>query len=376
MENMETHLKSAYGFNKFRDYQKEIITDLLDKEDVFAILPTGGGKSLLYQFPATYTKKTTIVISPLISLMNDQCQYLNSKNIKCVCLNSETCVDVSEYKDYQIIYATPEFITSRIKVFERVAGDIGLFAVDEAHCVSQWSHDFRESYQKLGIIKERFPQIPLLAVTATATPRVLDEMYEFLNITEACEYSLGTRRTNLEISVRPKSEFSDCKFDEPTIVYVQTRKICEKLSADLKAKGVTTAYYHGGMEKEDKEAEEAKEAEKAKAADAKEAAAEEPAAEVEEAGGSAEAEAEAGAPAEAEAEAAEAEEAEAEQGGPKQAAHVLGPLHHGALRYLVITPSYLVITPSCTTVRSTAVGTMPCTACYLVITPPRCAQPR
>ena len=253
MENMETHLKSAYGFNKFRDYQKEIITDLLDKEDVFAILPTGGGKSLLYQFPATYTKKTTIVISPLISLMNDQCQYLNSKNIKCACLNSETCVDVSEYKDYQIIYATPEFITSRIKVFERVAGDIGLFAVDEAHCVSQWSHDFRESYQKLGIIKERFPQIPLLAVTATATPRVLDEMYEFLNITEACEYSLGTRRTNLEISVRPKSEFSDCTFDEPTIVYVQTRKICEKLSADLKAKGVTTAYYHGGMEKEDKE---------------------------------------------------------------------------------------------------------------------------
>ena len=253
MENMETHLKSAYGFNKFRDNQKEIITDLLDKEDVFAILPTGGGKSLLYQFPATYTKKTTIVISPLISLMNDQCQYLNSKNIKCACLNSETCVDVSEYKDYQIIYATPEFITSRIKVFERVAGDIGLFAVDEAHCVSQWSHDFRESYQKLGIIKERFPQIPLLAVTATATPRVLDEMYEFLNITEACQYSLGTRRTNLEISVRPKSEFSDCTFDEPTIVYVQTRKICEKLSADLKAKGVTTAYYHGGMEKEDKE---------------------------------------------------------------------------------------------------------------------------
>ena len=123
------------------------------------------------------------------------------------------------------------------------------------------------------------------------------------------------------------------------------------------------------------EAEEAKEAEKAKAADAKEAAAEEPAAELEEVGGSAEAEAEAGAPAEAEAEAAEAEAEEAEQGGPKQAAHVLGPLHHGALRYLVITPSYLAITPSCTTVRSTAVGTMR-TACYLVITPPRCAQPR
>lgn len=250
---MEKHLKSTYGFNTFREYQKEIICDLLNNEDVFAILPTGGGKSLLYQFPATYTMKTTIVISPLISLMNDQCQYLNSKNIKTVCLNSETCVDVTEYKNYKIIYTTPEFITSRINLFERVIENIGLFAVDEAHCVSQWSHDFRESYQKLGIIKEKFPHIPLLAVTATATPRVLDEMYDFLKITEACEYSLGTRRTNLEISVRPKSEFTDCVFDVPTIVYVQTRKICEKICSDLKEKGITTACYHGGMEQHEKE---------------------------------------------------------------------------------------------------------------------------
>jgi ATP-dependent DNA helicase RecQ len=250
---MEKHLKSTYGFNTFREYQKEIICDLLNNEDVFAILPTGGGKSLLYQFPATYTTKITIVISPLISLMNDQCQYLNSKNIKSVCLNSETRVDVTEYKNYKIIYTTPEFITSRTKLFERVIENIGLFAVDEAHCVSQWSHDFRESYQELGIIKKKFPHIPLLAVTATATPRVLDEMYDFLNITEACEYSLGTRRTNLEISVRPKGEFTDCVFDVPTIVYVQTRKICEKICSDLKEKGITTACYHGGMDQHEKE---------------------------------------------------------------------------------------------------------------------------
>lgn len=253
MDKMEAHLKTTYGFNKFREYQKDIICDLLNRENVFAILPTGGGKSLLYQFPATYTKKLTIVISPLISLMNDQCRYLNSKNIKSICLNSETNVEATKYKNYQIIYATPEFLTSRIKVFESVSKNIGLFAVDEAHCVSQWSHDFRESYQKLGIIKKKFPQIPLLAVTATATPHVLDEMYQFLNITEVCEYSLGTRRTNLEIRVRSKSEFSECVFNEPTIIYVQTRKICEKLSDDLKAKGVRTAYYHGGMEKADKD---------------------------------------------------------------------------------------------------------------------------
>ena len=250
---MEEHLKNVYGFNNFRAHQKDIIQDLLNKENVFAILPTGGGKSLLYQFPATYTEKITIVISPLISLMNDQCKYLNSNNIKAVCLNSESSVGVSHYTDYKIIYTTPEFIITRIPVFKNIIDKIGLFAIDEAHCVSQWSHDFRPSYQKLCIISKVFPTIPLLAVTATATPRVLDEMYEFLNISEASEYSLGTRRTNLAITVLPKSDFASCIFVEPTIIYVQTRKLCESLCEKFKTRGISSACYHGGMKKEDKE---------------------------------------------------------------------------------------------------------------------------
>ena len=250
---MERHLKDVYGFNKFREYQKDIIVDLLDKNDVVAILPTGGGKSLLYQFPATFTDKITIVVSPLISLMNDQCKYLNSKNIKSVCLNSETSIGLAHYINYKIIYTTPEFIISRLQAFNRIKTNIGLFAIDEAHCVSQWSHDFRPSYQKLGIIKTRFPNIPLLAVTATATPRVLNEMYDFMNITEASEYSLGTRRTNLIINVHPKYKFKSCTFNEPSIVYVQTRKLCEKLCNDFVNRGIKAAYYHGGMKKEEKE---------------------------------------------------------------------------------------------------------------------------
>ena len=250
---MEKHLKNVYGFNNFRGSQEEIIKNLLDKKDVFAILPTGGGKSLLYQFPATFTNKITIVVSPLISLMNDQCKYLNMKNIKAVCLNSEASVGVSQYSNYKIIYTTPEFIVSRIPAFMLIKDKIGLFAIDEAHCVSQWSHDFRTSYQQLGIIKKKFPEIPLLAVTATATPRVLKEMHEFLNISESKEYSLGTRRTNLAIKVLPKSEFCNCTFVEPTIVYVQTRKLCEKLCEDFKNKGLSAACYHGGMLKENKE---------------------------------------------------------------------------------------------------------------------------
>jgi len=249
---MDKHLKNVYGFNTFRGKQQHIINDLLTKKNVFAILPTGGGKSLLYQFPATFTDKITIVISPLISLMNDQCKYLNSKNIMAVCLNSESFVNVSSYINYKIIYTTPEFIMSRLQAFNTIKSHIGLFAIDEAHCVSQWSHDFRPSYQGLGIIKKKFPDIPLLAVTATATPRVLAEMYKFLNVKDHVEYSLGTRRTNLIIKVLPKKQFSRCTFKEPTIVYVQTRKLCEKLNDDLLRKGISSACYHGGMSKDNK----------------------------------------------------------------------------------------------------------------------------
>ena len=250
---METHLKEIYGFNNFRGSQKDIITDILNKDDVMAILPTGGGKSLLYQFPATFSDKITVVVSPLISLMNDQCKYLNSKNIKAICLNSETSIGIGHYIKYKIIYTTPEFIMSRLIAFARIKEHIGLFAIDEAHCISQWSHDFRPSYQKLSILKKYFPDIPLLAVTATATPKVIEEIYEYLGITEISEYSLGTRRTNLIITIKPKEEFAQCKFTEPTIVYVQTRKLCEKICKDLKKKGVSAAHYHGGMSKEDKE---------------------------------------------------------------------------------------------------------------------------
>jgi ATP-dependent DNA helicase RecQ len=227
--------------------------DILDKKDVFAILPTGGGKSLLYQFPSTYTEKTTIVVSPLISLMNDQCIYLNSKNIKAVCLNSETSVGVSQYKHYKIIYTTPEFIVSRIPAFRLMKDNIGLFAIDEAHCVSQWSHDFRPNYQRLGLLKEHFPDTPLLAVTATATPRVLSEMHKFLKVNGCKEYLLGTRRTNLAISVFPKKQFTKCVFKEPTIVYVPTRKLTEKIASDLTKKGIKTTFYHGGMTKKQKD---------------------------------------------------------------------------------------------------------------------------
>ena len=132
---MEDHLKSTYGFNKFREHQREIIEDLLNNENVFAILPTGGKNRYCTNFQQHIQIKITVVVSPLISLMNDQCQHMNSKNIKSVCLCSETNVKPSEYTQYKLIYTTPEFLTNRLHLFERIQANIGLFAVDEAHCV-------------------------------------------------------------------------------------------------------------------------------------------------------------------------------------------------------------------------------------------------
>ena len=249
---MLAHLKDIYGFNGFRKNQKDIIDDLLKGEDVFAMLPTGGGKSLLYQFPATFTNSISVVISPLISLMNDQCKFLNSKNIKCVCLNSESKIKIDDLKNNKIIYTTPEFLIKQIHILESLKESIGLFAIDEAHCISQWSHDFRTSYLKLSIIKERFSNIPLLTVTATATPRVIEEIYELLDITEVNEYLLGTRRTNLFINIYYKNDFDECKFDEPTIIYVQTRKVCEQIYQAFNERGILCGYYHGGMDVEHK----------------------------------------------------------------------------------------------------------------------------
>ena len=247
---MDNHLKNTYGYNEFREPQKEVIEDIINNKDVFCILPTGGGKSILYQFPATYMNKISIVVSPLISLMNDQAIHLQNKNIKACCLNSESyCKNI---EDHSIIYCTPEFIVSSIDTFVRIKDQICVFAIDEAHCVSQWSHDFRESYKQLSIIRKTFPNIPVLAVTATATPKVLEEMEEFLNTESINVYCGGTKRDNLNINVDSKENF-DYRTDGPTIIYVQTRKECDTLSETINKSGIRCLKYHGGMSSEDKE---------------------------------------------------------------------------------------------------------------------------
>jgi len=261
---MDEHLKVTYGFNEFRPYQKEIIQDILDGQNVSAVLPTGGGKSLLYQFPSTFTSKITVVVSPLISLMNDQCLALEAKGISSISLNGQTpaaqcsgmprcacylCRIMRDEMNVSIVYTTPEWLSTRARNLRQISDKICVIAVDEAHCISQWSHDFRPAYKEVSIVTKLLPNTPILSVTATATPRVLEDIYDTLGVDDIVEYSLGTRRDNMAIRIIDTRDewINSVKEDENTIIYTQSKKVAERLSAELSARNVNSMYYHAGM---------------------------------------------------------------------------------------------------------------------------------
>jgi ATP-dependent DNA helicase RecQ len=265
---MDTHLKNTYGHNTFRPSQKDIIEDLLAGNHVSAIMPTGFGKSLLYEFPATYTSKISIIVSPLISLINDQVSSMTAKGISCVslCGLTKQCSYIGQCKckickatrgegNLSLIYTTPEWIATKGHTLQRIIHKVCLIAIDEAHCISQWSHDFRPSYKTIVKTTSLFPHIPLLVVTATATPRVLTDIYDILNFESVSEYSLGTRRDNLAIRVLDKSMWDKGSInpDENTIIYTQTRKECEKIARFLSDNGLKCLYYHAGLSSDTRE---------------------------------------------------------------------------------------------------------------------------
>ena len=257
------HLKEQYGYNSFRSGQYEIISDILAGDNVLAVLPTGGGKSLLYQFPATFQKKTALVVSPLLSLMADQCAGLMAKGITCSRLSgTETkCKGSSECSCAfcnlvrgdevpRLMYVTPEWLTSRAHKICQIKNRIALVAIDEAHCISQWSHDFRPSYRELARPISCLGDVPLLAVTATATPRVLTDIYDVLDLPAVAEYFLGTRRSNLAIQVKSKLSW-DPILSVPdsggTIVYTNTCNAADEIGSALKNAGRQVGVYHAKL---------------------------------------------------------------------------------------------------------------------------------
>lgn len=261
-------LEKYFGYKEFRKGQEDIINSILNKQDVIAIMPTGGGKSICYQIPALMLDGITIVISPLISLMKDQVDTLNSMNIKSSYINSslsdneiKNILNGVHNNEYKIIYVAPErldnyeFINSIKKI------NISQIAVDEAHCISQWGHDFRKSYTKISDFIYSLEKRPIVtAFTATASIRVKEDIIKNLKLIKYNEYTTGFNRDNLEIDIIKncnKKEYIlnyiEKNKDNSGIVYAATRKSVEAIYESLKRRNYSVAKYHGGLSNEERQ---------------------------------------------------------------------------------------------------------------------------
>jgi ATP-dependent DNA helicase RecQ len=254
-------LRNIFGYSEFRQHQEEIIAGLIQGEDAFVLMPTGGGKSLCYQIPALHRPGVGLVVSPLISLMKDQVDALRENGVRADFYNSSLKAGEARevlrrlhQDELDLLYVAPERLMSS-DFLERVAEvPIALFAIDEAHCVSQWGHDFRPEYMQLGRLRALFPKIPLIALTATAEGQTRADIMVRLNLQEASSYIAGFDRPNIRYTVmdkqKPKEQlrvFLQGRYQESGIVYCLSRKRVEQVAAQLVSVGISAAAYHAGL---------------------------------------------------------------------------------------------------------------------------------
>mgnify|MGYP003290185482 CR=1 FL=1 len=252
-------LSEYWGYESFRPMQEEIVSSALEGRDVLAILPTGGGKSVCFQVPALMKEGIAIVVTPLIALMKDQVQNLACRGIKALCVNagmSRREVDVAlnnaAYGDFKFLYVSPERLGTRLFQSYLTEMNVSYLVVDEAHCISQWGYDFRPDYLQIGKIRQMI-DAPVIALTATATPKVADDIMERLGFEEKNLLKSGFERPNLSYIVRKCEDklgqlLNICNNVSGTgIVYVRSRKKTEELSAFLAANGVSASFYHAGL---------------------------------------------------------------------------------------------------------------------------------
>ena len=272
MDSLKNQLKEKFGFTSFKNLQEPIINNLLEGNNSFVIMPTGGGKSLCYQLPAMILDGTAIVVSPLIALMKNQVDLIRTNNTKdsiAHVLNSTLSKDEIEKvkndvltKETKLLFVAPETLSKldTIEFLKKI--NISFLAIDEAHCISEWGHDFRPEYRKIrDIIDQINSNIKIIALTATATPKVQDDIIKNLKIDNSKIFKSSFNRHNLYYEVRAKNENTDIdllKFiksnqNESGIIYCLSRKNVEELSQLLNMNGVKSLPYHAGLEKKIRE---------------------------------------------------------------------------------------------------------------------------
>lgn len=260
---MEDELKRYFGYEQFRPYQRDIIENVLQGHSCLVLMPTGGGKSLCYQLPALMMEGTAIVVSPLISLMRDQVRQLHGNGIHAIALNSsESEQDMMslqrECQDghLKLIFVSPERLMLELpRLFRSIR--ISLIAVDEAHCISQWGHDFRPEYSQLGVLRQTFPRVPIIALTATADKVTRFDILNQLNIPDAEVFVGSFDRPNLNLDVRRGLDSYEKRIaimhflashqGEPGIIYCLSKKNAESIAAFLQAHRIEAAVYHAGL---------------------------------------------------------------------------------------------------------------------------------
>lgn len=254
-------LRETFGYDSFRPNQQEIISALIEGDDSFVLMPTGGGKSLCYQIPALARSGVAVVVSPLISLMKDQVDALKANGVAAEFYNSSLkSQDARQVlaklhaHEIDLLYIAPERLMGEDFLDRLTDIDISLFAIDEAHCVSQWGHDFRPEYQKLGALRSRFPKIPLIALTATADAQTRKDIVQVLGLGRANHHIASFDRPNIRYSVLEKHQplkqliaFMEKYRGESGIVYALSRKRVEQVAEKLKLHGVRAEAYHAGL---------------------------------------------------------------------------------------------------------------------------------
>ncbi|WP_428623793.1 DNA helicase RecQ [Sedimenticola sp.] len=263
-DRLDQTLSRVFGYPRFRPHQREIIEQLCRGESAFVLMPTGGGKSLCYQLPALLRPGVGIVISPLISLMKDQVDALRANGVTAAFYNSSLSAEAARQvlaqlhnQELTLLYVAPERLM-REDFIERLREiDIALIAIDEAHCVSQWGHDFRPEYAQLGELESLFPGIPRIALTATADPQTRRDILRVLKLEQAACHITGFDRPNIRYAVLEKhnpfnqlTRFLEGHRDEAGIIYALSRKRVERLTAQLYEKGIRAAAYHAGLSAE------------------------------------------------------------------------------------------------------------------------------